>query len=301
MIRCFLCFLGCFIIYSCHFGKGTEPASPASYSIVDSMGEVRRMEELKRPDSSGQTISTRFSPPPGFVRPAQDSLSFAHYLRNIPLRPAGAEVHFYDGQKKPFQAGVAAVVKLDVGNRDLQQCADAVMRLRAEYLYRQGRFSDIHFNLTNGFEMAWDEWRSGKRLRVKDNRTWWEQAAAPSDDYASFRKYLDWVFMYAGTWSLERELEPVAREELAIGDVFIQGGSPGHAVMVVDRAVKPESGEVVFLLAQSYMPAQDIHVLNNLEDKGLSPWYALDFGERLQTPEWSFGAGDLRRFAGGGE
>jgi hypothetical protein len=38
-----------------------------------------------------------------------------------------------------------AVMDLPVGNKDLQQCADAIMRLRAEYLYRPGQFNSIRF------------------------------------------------------------------------------------------------------------------------------------------------------------
>ena len=61
---------------------------------------------------------------------------------------------------------------------------------------------------------------------------------------------------------------------MRIGDVFIIGGSPGHAVIVVDMAVNPETHEKVFLLAQSYMPAQQIQLLKNNNDPDLSPWYS---------------------------
>lgn len=47
---------------------------------------------------------------------------------------------------------------------------------------------------------------------------------------------------------------------------------------------------------QSYMPAQDMHILRNPLNADLSPWYAEDFGEVLQTPEWTFDASDLKRF-----
>jgi hypothetical protein len=50
----------------------------------------------------------------------------------------------------------------------------------------------------------------------------------------------------------------------------------------------------VFLLAQGYMPAQSVHVLKN--PASASPWYALDFGAELRTPEWTFRRTDLRRF-----
>jgi hypothetical protein len=48
------------------------------------------------------------------------------------------------------------------------------------------------------------------------------------------------------------------------------------------------------------MPAQEFHVLNNLADAALSPWFdaaALD-GAGLKTPEWRpFSRRDVRRFS----
>jgi len=43
-------------------------------------------------------------------------------------------------------------------------------------------------------------------------------------------------------------LESVSIKNMNIGDVFIVGGSPGHAVIVVDMAVNSD-GEKIFLLA----------------------------------------------------
>lgn len=67
----------------------------------------------------------------------------------------------------------------------------------------------------------------------------------------------------------------------------MQAGSPGHAIIVVDAA-QNTAGEQVFLLAQSYMPAQEIHVLKNPNDPNLSPWFKLNDGDELVTPEWTF-------------
>jgi len=41
---------------------------------------------------------------------------------------------------------------------------------------------------------------------------------------------------------------------------MIRAGSPGHAMLVVDVA-EDERGRRIYLLAQSYMPAQDIHIV----------------------------------------
>jgi hypothetical protein len=122
----------------------------------------------------------------------------------------------------------------------------------------------------------------------------WTASASRDDSYAGFRRYLDTVFTYAGSHSLERELEPVGRTPLEPGDVFIQGGFPGHAVIVIDVARRGDATD--FLLAQSYMPAQDMHVLVNPAEARLSPWYRDDRTAGLITPEWTFPAGAARRF-----
>ena len=105
------------------------------------------------------------------------------------------------------------------------------------------------------------------------------------------------VFTYAGSLSLSKELVPVNNiNDIRPGDVFIKGGSPGHAVMVIDVIKNPETNLTLFMLAQSYMPAQNIHVLKNFNSEMLSPWYNVNFGFTLETPEWSFKKNELMRF-----
>ncbi len=52
----------------------------------------------------------------------------------------------------------------------------------------------------------------------------------------------------------------------------------------------------MMLLAQSYMPAQELQILKNPNNTSLSPWYNIDFGTTLETPEWTFSSSQLRRF-----
>ncbi|MCX6557027.1 MAG: DUF4846 domain-containing protein [Candidatus Aminicenantes bacterium] len=250
-------------------------------------------------DPVGSTIESRFRVPPGFARVQVEADSFAAYLRRLPLKPHPALVRLYDGRIKTNADIYDAVVDLAIGDKDLQQCADAVIRLRAEYLYRQGRFGEIHFNFSNGFRADYSEWMRGKRIVVQGNRAHWTQAHGPANAYRDFWAYLEAVFSYAGTRSLAGELKPARLADLQIGDVFIQGGSPGHAVIVVDLAVDSQAGATVFLLAQSYMPAQEIQILRNPGSgrQGKGPWYAVDFGATLATPEWIFSRDDLKRFA----
>lgn len=244
----------------------------------------------------GQTIKERFLPPANFKRSAVTPGSFAEYLRALPLKAHGSPVYYYDGEIKNRKDVHAAVIDMDIGDRNLQQCADAIMRLRAEYLFKKKAYDQISFHFTNGFRADYARWRAGHRIIVDGNEVRWSDVHSPNESYEHFRRYLDLVFAYAGTLSLEKELVPVSIDSIQIGDVFIKGGSPGHAIIVVDLAENETNGERLFLLAQSYMPAQDIHLLHNPRDKRLSPWYSNRFSGRLVTPEWMFEKEQLRRF-----
>ena len=246
--------------------------------------------------SGFEAIAERISPPAGYQRlPAPES-SFTAWLRGLPLRAPGSSVRLFDGRVKSDQSGAFAVVDIDVGARDLQQCADAVIRLRAEYLLAARCADRVAFDFTSGDRARWSEWSSGRRPLVSGNRVSWIAGSAADASYASFRSYLDAVFTYAGSSSLARELEPVTDPAAVLaGDVFIQGGFPGHAVLVADVAEDARGGRV-FLLLQSYMPAQDVHVLVNPARRG-SPWYPAQDRGSLATPDWTFRYTDLRRFA----
>lgn len=245
---------------------------------------------------AGNTVATRIIAPAGYARVAAPAMSYTAYLRNLPLQPHGSMVRYYNGTEKANPGVYAAVLKMDIGNTDLQQCADAVMRLRAEYLYAAGRFQDIRFKFTSGFIADYIHWQQGYRVAFAGRGASWVKRAPPSGDYNSFRKYLDLVFTYAGTRSLAKELKTVPFKDMQVGDVLIVGGSPGHAVTVMDMA-QNAAGEKVYLLSQSYMPAQDIQILCNPENPAMSPWYKLNpSAGMIHTPQWDFTTADLKRF-----
>jgi hypothetical protein len=246
---------------------------------------------------ASQSIVERIDTPAGFERVSLPSGSFGYWLRRLPLKPGKPPVRLYNGDLKGNQDAHIAVVDIDVGSSDLQQCADAVIRLRAEYLFSQARYEEIRFNFTSGDTASFVRWMEGYRPIVRGNKVSWARSAGADSSYRTFREYLNSVFTYAGSYSLSHELISVDTiDDLAIGDVFILGSFPGHAVIMVDVAVNQTSGEKVFLLAQSYMPAQEIHVLRNPVDENLSPWYGTDFGNMLRTPEWIFRPSELMRW-----
>jgi hypothetical protein len=241
------------------------------------------------------TIQTRFKPPQGFIRSEEVRNSFQSYLRNLKLKPIGTLVSIYNGAVKSNDNIYCAVVDLDIGEKDLHQCADAIIRLRAEYLWETEQYERIHFKFTNGFEVQYKEWMKGKRVIIEGNKTYWNNQYAPSNSYTDFWNYLELIFMYAGTSSLQKELKNISVEDASIGDVLIQGGFPGHGVIIVDKAVNHETNQSLYILAQSYMPAQDIQILINPNNEGISPWFDIN-SAIIKTPEWTFKSNDLMRF-----
>ncbi len=211
--------------------------------------------------------------PEGYNRTVENTMSFAGYLRNIGLKES-TTVHLFNRQAKLNQKAQFAVLDISVGDRDLQQCADAVIRLKAEYLYAQKQFDKIVF-----FDY--------------DNKAYPFQEPFNREN---FNKYLNRVFGMCGSASLAKQLKPVMHfSTIQPGDVIIRGGFPGHAVMVIDVA-ENAAGKKIYLLAQSYMPAQDIHVLVNPMNADLSPWYAVNDDHFIETPEYRFTRNELMKW-----
>jgi len=234
--------------------------------------------------------------PNDYRRVAVKRGSFKGYLRNLSLYEKGTEVLLFDGSLKGNQSAHYAVIRMSIGRRNLQQCADAVMRLRAEYFFKKRQYHKIVFNFTSGHAIPFVKWARGYRVRIKGNRVYWIHGGRRGYTRKNLMAYLRIIYSYAGTLSLEREMRRQPMDRMKIGDVFIKGGSPGHAVIVVDMAYHKFTGKKIFMLAQSYMPAQNIHVLKNPLNRRLSPWYKLDFRGKLYTPEWTFEKKHLRRF-----
>lgn len=114
----------------------------------------------------------------------------------------------------------------------------------------------------NGFWFDYPTYRDGGRVKVNGNSVSWIQSASYDDSYEAFERYLFIAFSYSSTLSMWEESRPADIGDVQIGDVFLRGGSPGHVVMVAD-VCEDGQGRKAFLLAQSYMPAQQFHVLNN--------------------------------------
>lgn len=271
----------------------TACAQPeASPPRLPTREELARYPWLSR-EALIRPLEEAFAPPPGYTRVPVEAGSFGAWLRRLPLRPAGSPVRDHQGQllRQGMDSRIAAVAELDVGSADLQQCADSILRLHAEWLWASGRTEHLTYPLTSGDPAPWARHAAGERLRVSGRKVSWVQAAAPDSSRRAFRAWLDTVFTYAGTLSLAAERHRPSREQLQPGDLFVLGGSPGHAVLVLDVARNAE-GERVALIGQGFTPAQDFHVLS----PGRSgPWFSLQ-ADTVDTPFWKpFPWSSLRR------
>lgn len=279
----------------------------ASHSQTDSQKTISRQTEpqagptetetsstLSLIDASGMTLESRIHTPDGYTRTKEADGSLAEFLRNYAMEPDQSPVLLYDGSKKRNQKAHVAVFDLPLEHEDLQQCADSVIRVYAEYFWSTKQYDRIAFHFTNGFDAQYTKWADGYRIRVNGNNVSWIKSAQPDTSYDSLKDYLRIVFSYAGTASMDTEAQPIPLSDLQVGDVFLKGGNPGHVVMVVDLCENAD-GKKAFLLAQGYMPAQQFHVLKNPAHED-DPWYYEDeVTYPFHTPEYTFQKGSLKR------
>jgi hypothetical protein len=255
----------------------SESAAQETLPIEKPTDDTTSISAFSFINEDGVLVKTRFNVPEGYKRFESAPNTWESFLQNLPLKVNGAQVKLYDGTLKSNTSAYLAVVDLPIGNRNLHQCADAIMRLRADYFNAQEKYSEIEFLFVSGNRSNYKSWLGTRQPNAKN---YWA--------------YLENVFNLASTLSLDKQLIHKEIDQLQIGDVFIKGGSPGHAVIVVDKCTNAK-GEVKFMLAQSYMPAQEIQILVNPASSE-SPWYDLNFGEYLNSAEYTFTKDQLKRF-----
>ena len=138
------------------------------------------------------------------------------------IRDSETPVRAYDGRvlHAATDSRIAGVVALDVSPADLQQCADSVMRLHAEWLWSKGE-RNMSYRAAAGLALPWSRWSRGERIVPSGANIQWVPAGKPVSDHAAFRKYLDAVFAWANTVSLEKQAKPVEPDQIRAGDFFI--------------------------------------------------------------------------------
>ena len=227
--------------------------------------------------AAAETVRDAFPPPAGFTR--AEPGAFAAFVQKMEVEPANVPVRTHDGKRVAHEA---RVITLPLARGDLQQCADSVIRVRAEWERAQGK--PVSFHATSGDAMPWSRFEAGETPYAEGNRLKWRQGSTKQWD-----DYLRLVFTWAGTWSLEAFDTVAATGAPKPGDLLLQGGFPGHTVLVVDVATQGD--ETRLLVAEGFMPAQSFHVEKGPHE-GWFAWTA----DGLELPHWRFATKDLRRF-----
>jgi len=244
---------------------------------------------------SQNTMETKFELPIGFHRPYNDD--FSKFLRKFPLKNNNT-VFYHDGDEKFNYNIYAAVFDYKIGTKDLHQCADASIYLNARFKFEKNNFEDIAYSFTNGYLFKYSDYLKGINPKpYQDGNRWLvreEKIQKRINNYDTFFDYLETLWNWAGTLSVANiDTKSINRSDIRPGDIFVQGGDPGHSITVVD-VIKNNNGKVLFMLAQSFMPAQEQHILLNPETGDV--WYELA-GDYVETPEWKpFLYSDLKRF-----
>ena len=237
--------------------------------------------------------------PAGYERVNVTVSSFGAWVRKLPLRSDNI-IYLYNHQPKPDQSSHYAVIDISTGNEDLQQCADAIMRLRAEYFYSGSEYASIRFPAGNKTVFNFGEYVKGERYFLRNGQLYknYTNNASACNSHECLMQFLRWVFIYCGTYTVDEQTKPVNNlNNIMPGDVFVKAGSPGHAMIVADVAVEKNTGKKIFLLAQGYMPAQDMHIVKNNNSSTLSPWYSVnDIRDKVYTPGFVFDKTDLKKW-----
>lgn len=192
--------------------------------------------------------------PVGYERIAQND-SYASFIRGLPLKKRGSMVHLYTGEMARLQWLSAGVIDMPILSND-EQCADVTMRIRAEYLWKNGRYNEICFTSVGGKKQPYSGGSSRK----------------------AFEKYMRTVYGTCNTASVFRETKERALKDIQPGDVLVypsrHKGYYGHAVLVADVA-RSKSGKIAVLCIEGNTPAREAHVIRNL-NTFRNPWFVLN-------------------------
>ena len=215
---------------------------------------------------SQKTIYNSFKVPDGYKRV---NTSYSKWIINQPIK-LNENVYYYNKKiKHGLNSIYVAKFDYDIGKGDLHHCADAAIYNNAKFLYDTKQYNKLKYHFTDGTLYKYNN--------------------------ISFKKYITKVWIYAGTWSVEKyDTKAVNIKDIQAGDIFIVGGFPGHAISVIDVVVN-KNGHKKYMLSQSYMPAQEQQILLNPIKKN-SVWYDLHETKNIVTPQYVFTVKELRRF-----
>lgn len=217
--------------------------------------------------------------PLGYTRVEAPAGSLGAFIRTLPLKERGSVVKLYTGEtvggllSRIYSPGVVDFPILS----NYEQCADITMRVRAEWLFSRGRYSEISFRDINGGRQTYAGGASHKALE----------------------KYLRRIYGICSTFSVTRETKPRKIEDIKPGDVFVylarKKGAMGHAILAADVARRGD--KVAVLCIQGSTPARDCHIVRNVNRPFSGEWHIFDADdETFQIGTHYFGVNELRHY-----
>jgi hypothetical protein len=212
--------------------------------------------------------------PAGFKTDEYTVSSYSRWLATRPLKINNV-ILAHDGRK--ITAGtdrVCAVLDLPLlFTGDLEQCADYAMRLWAEYHKDRNKLDKLYLFDYNG------------------RRQYFRKSGL------SYRNFLRRAFANSNSYSLKQGCAKVDTGSIVPGDMVVQNerGGVGH-VSVVMNACRDSSGQKLYLIGFSYMPAQEFHIERAPEGYGTGGWFTVEGYFRYLKDYMDLGTPVLRRF-----
>ena len=112
-------------------------------SCTDTENGIETKPTKKITGINAETIRG-ISLPQGFNYVDDNDSVYSNWLLGLNLKE-NKTVYLYNGKPKSNQDVQYAVMNIDIGKKDLIQCADAAMKLRADYLFEKHLYDQIKF------------------------------------------------------------------------------------------------------------------------------------------------------------
>lgn len=193
-----------------------------------------------------------FDPPKGYTRIVFQNDSYSNWMQNLPVKNSKS-IMSIDRKINWNRLTYNVFFVIDKPlyfKEDLEQCADYAMRFWADYHKETGKRDNLYLFDYNG----------SKKYFINSKKT-----------YIDFLKY---SMSHSNSYSIWNGANKIISEKLIPGDMFVQNmnGGIGHVSVVIDAA-ENETGDRIYLVGYSNLPAQEFHVERALTEYGVSGWF----------------------------
>jgi len=211
--------------------------------------------------------------PEGYIIDQFPENSFSRFIQSLPLKD-GPVISDYTGKRviNPIYRVMAVVDLPLLFNSDLEQCADFSMRIWADFHLKTGRMDSLYLFNYDGKKQYFNK------------------------EHDTYRTFLKRAFSVSNSHSLKMGCRKIEPARLKPGDLIVQNddGGIGHVSMIMNSA-RRSTGEVLYLVGFSFMPAQEFHIENAMK-YGTSGWFGAEGYVTFLKNHLDLGVPVFRRF-----